>query len=603
MNPRERKLAIVLGGLVLLAVVAGGYFLVLEPLQAKSALAEKLQTEVDDLQSKAEALHKAEFQLAAAKRRSLPADPKAAPKAGQPAPPQGVSQAKLEYSILMTRLLARAKIPADAITVKEKVTDARGIPVLPNKRPAYTRVVYDVEIRNIDMWEAHDFLTNYYDVDLLHQITAIMIKRDENAGGAKKVADRKDLTLTLTTEAIMLEGAETRRNLIPVPSAFAAVGGWRGFNAIAFNPDPKPARLINPFRTTPLLATPKRDYSLIVRRDMFHGWFPDLPAPAIAKLADVTTQAGTAINPVKLTLTGDIPPGPVKWDVKSDSKLLPPGSLKVDAAKQVLTVNPAEDEVGFGTVNLVATLANGKELKTSFRVAVSPQPPGPVKDEISPFIFLVNTTVRSDGTAVAIIRDRYNPFDYEVRATKEGVRVQKYWYLTATVRKEDGPTTPQLLISDEDVSATKRTLKVIAVDNDGIIVLDITPPPPPGKEKGGQNPKGGPGFNPKGVKDPKSKDVTPPAWGPLAAAVGGPSAVLPPAAAPKLYRWATGTPLQKLTEIPRADAAKILERAEKAGPVEATAVGPISEGPEPITPVVTPVEVAPPPAEVLPGGS
>ena len=135
-------------------------------------------------------------------------------------------------------------VDAEAVVVEVDASERR----VPRAEVAEIRFdreepVVRVEIRNIDMWEVHDFLTYYYDVDLLHQITAIMIKRDENAGGTKKVTDRKDLTLTLTTEAIMLEGAETRRNLIPVPSAFAAVGGWRGFDSVAFNPDPKPAAL------------------------------------------------------------------------------------------------------------------------------------------------------------------------------------------------------------------------------------------------------------------------------------------------------------------------------------------------------------------------
>ena len=39
-----------------------------------------------------------------------------------------------------------------------------------------------------------------------------------------------------------MDGADNRPSLLPVPSGFAAIGGWRGHNAIAFNPDPEPAR-------------------------------------------------------------------------------------------------------------------------------------------------------------------------------------------------------------------------------------------------------------------------------------------------------------------------------------------------------------------------
>jgi hypothetical protein len=607
MTSRERNLAIIMGVLLLVGVAFIGWTFLAQPLMAKHSQTVALEAEVLDLQKQADDSQKLAPKLAEAKRRSLPADPKAAaarlatqaaaPQAGAPATavkPESSSTARLEYSMLLGRLLERAKIPVDSITVKEKTADARGIPVLPNKRPAYTRVIYDVDVRNVDLWEIHDFLTGYYQVDLLHQITSLTIKREEGAQAAGK-KDRKDLTLNMTTEAILLDGAEPRPNLVPIPSAFAAVGGWPGYDAIAFNANPNPARLINPFRTTPLLAPSRRDYSLIVLRDMFHGPLPPPPPPGLGEVKTVYAQVGTPVPPVKLTPTGEWPAGPVVWEVQSDGgRVLPLGSVKVDPAKQTVSVTPARDEVGNGMVSVVAKLPDGKVLKTSFVVSVTPvpvPPSQPQKDEISAYIFLVNTTLRSDGTGSAVIRDRFNPHDYEIEVTpKEGTKVRKYWYPHAE-KKDLETITPLLVIGDDNTSSTRRTFKVVALDSEGLVVMDMTLGHPTGSgpsksEKGGPPQKGGPPKGPPAAA-PKPGEPIPVRPSTLAAAGGGPAAVVP-TGAPKLYRWGVGKSLKQLAEIPKDEADRILQRAEKTGPLGATA-----GTAEP------PVDAAPTPAEVM----
>lgn len=638
MSPRERNLAVILGALLVLSVVVVGYFLILQPLQAGSAKQAALEKEVADLKLQAEKITAVVPKLNDAKRRSFPSDPKAPTKPGQPAPAAaagtatrpGASSAKLEYTLLLSRLLAKTKIPHDAISMKERVMDARGVPVLANtKRPAYVRYAWDIEARNIDMWEVHDFLTAYYKVDLLHQITSFSLKRDENTSATQRRNDRKDLTLTITTEAIMIDGVESRPSLVPVPSGFAAVGGLPGFDAIAFNPDPAAGRLINPFRAAPVLAFRElpnrarepRDYSYLVQKDMFHGAWPAPPKPSFDKLADVTVKAGEPINPVKLSLSGLLPPGAVKWDVKTDanSKLLPTGSVRLDVSKQTptaaLSFKPAEGEFGTTTVSVVATLPDGKELKGSMRVTVGAPAP---KDEISAYIFLVNTTVRSDGSASALIRDRYNPFEYEVVVLpKEELKVRKYWFPLAN-KKDLEKVTPLLVINDEDVkgvgqTATKREFKVVAIDSDGLIVIDVTPPPakpggvigipigpagvggakgggfPGGGGPGGGGPGGGKGFGPGG----KPKVADPPAFIPLSGAVGVPSALIPPAPTPKLYRWALGKSLRELKEVDRDTAARILTQAGKTGPINATVSEPVAVAPAQPKPTALP-PMAPP---------
>src|SRR5205807_5873398 len=133
--------------------------------------------------------------------------------------------------------------------------------------------------------------------------------------------------------------------------------------------------------------------------------------------------------------------------------------------KQTLPLTPAKDEIGSGTVSVVAKLADGKELKTSFKVSVAAVPvkQEPQRDEISAYIFLVNTTTRSDGTGSAVIRDRFNPQDYEIEVTPQGVKVSKFSY-RGGVERRTPVTSPLLVITDDDIpgefgTSTKRTFK------------------------------------------------------------------------------------------------------------------------------------------------
>jgi len=199
MTPRERNLALICGGFLVVTLLGVAYMFVYEPLQAKDAAANKLDEEVKALEDKERAL---QASLKVALTRSLPADS---------------NVARREYTVMMTRMLAKANIPQHAVTVKEKpIADIRGIPLMANKKPVYTRVSYDIDLKNVDMWQIEDFLTDFYELNLLHQITAISIKHDDNT--RKGPIDRKDLTVSLTTEAIIVDGAENRPSLLPVPS-------------------------------------------------------------------------------------------------------------------------------------------------------------------------------------------------------------------------------------------------------------------------------------------------------------------------------------------------------------------------------------------------
>ena len=453
MTTRERTMAILLLGLIFLA---GGGFLgyefVYSPLQAKEAEAAKLQKDIDDLEPKVAKLRKDKKRLEVAKKRSLPPDEMVA---------------KQEYGWMMEHLLRDANVPAGYSVTPEKVSEAvvRTAPGQAPKKPPITRIAYKIEFKKADMWAVHDFLTGYYKLNLLHQITALNIKREEDATGAKKAntVGRSDLSVTLVTEAVIVDGADPRRTLLPVPTAFAAVGGWRGYQTVAKTPEA--GRGLPPTQYAPVLATRPRDYSLIVRKDPFHSPY----------------------------------------------------------------VDPRSDPIAV------------------------PKP----KEDISDSILLVGVVTASDGTAEAMVRDGYNPHNYEIKAGPRGVEVRKY-YFAGRSKKLDGdhPKNDLLVISD-DTSSTSREFRIIGIGENSLILEDLKP----GTRA---DAKGGRGVPPGvGMRSGGAPRVAVSA--PVASVVGAAAAI--GYRPPPVYRWPSGKSLKGLIEIPPAEAQKLLDRAAAEGPV------------------------------------
>ena len=206
MTPRERTLAILLIAGIVLAV--GGFARLpvrrTRRYQSKHDEADSLEAENQELDDEVKKLQKDAKRLADAKKRSLPADE---------------SVAQLEYFAAMDKLLD-ANV-ASGFSISPRSPDDRSIPILAREEAGVQRVVFEVQFKKADLWQVHDFLTGYYKLNVLHQITALNIKRDDDTGGSPRPAGtgaRNDLTVTFTTEAIILDGAENRRTLLPVPT-------------------------------------------------------------------------------------------------------------------------------------------------------------------------------------------------------------------------------------------------------------------------------------------------------------------------------------------------------------------------------------------------
>jgi hypothetical protein len=549
MSARERNLAIMLIALIVLfGSAAAGYALVYLPIAQKNTAAAKLDEEIEKKEQELAKALAEQKRLAVLNRRSLPPDQ---------------SIARREYGEIMSRLLQQAKVPPNYHVQERTTPDNTGTPQLAAKKPAYSKVVYEVTFEHADMWAVHDSLLGYYRLDLLQQITYFEVKIDAQAAvRGVKVNNRKDLYVKLVTEAIILDGAEARRTLLPVPAAFAAVGGLPGLGALVLTPES--SRGMHPIQIAPVLATRSRDYTLIVQNDILHGPLPLPPSMTVEKIADVVGEVDEPLEPVKVRVAGDLgPSGKLTISAKAETGLrfLPDSAIKVNQADHSITFTPAKGEAGKSKVRVAVLTDDGKKAETTFTVEIKEpvaKEEKKVLPDISDSIRLIIAATRSDGTATAVVRDNFNPLTYEIEMGQDGrIKILKYDHigprkkLDRTYRLND----PGMLIISDDASSTNRSFKVIAVDSDGLVLADtkpVKPEKPVEKEKVPQPARVGQG----------------PAE-PLAALAGLAATGVPAPATPgqpALYRWTCGTSLKAVKEISRDEAKKYQQRSAVNAP-------------------------------------
>lgn len=550
MTSRERNMAILAISLVLLfGGGALGYIFVYQPISEKNDQAAKLDGEIQQLQTDFKKIQAERKLLAIAKNRSAPPDPEVV---------------RREYIDAMLRLCQQSKLSPGYAVSALSAPDNNSTPLLAPKKPAYARAQFEISFDKADMWNILDFLYGYYQLDILHQISSIDIINEAHTSGVrgkKTTADRKNLKVKIISEVISLDGAAPRRSLLPIPLAFAAAGGGPLFMAMSVTPEA--GRSLTPTPSSPVLASRSRDYSLIVQNDIFHGPLPSPPPLAIDKIPNISVEMGEEIDPVKIGLSGDLgPTGRVTIDATADGKPFPQGSLSLNSAGTRLSLTPAKGVSGKSEITVIAKTEDGQRAKTQFTVNITDsEAASKVKllPDISGYIRIPMIITHKDGTAFAVIRDNFNPHTYELEVTASGrIKVVKYFHVGAIKKKDRTYDDPSLLIlSDEGISSTKRTFRVVAVDAEGLIVEDLKPVE---KEK----PKG-----PRGKKEVLS-------IGPAAIVAGAAAMIVapPPAVAgiPTLYRWPVGQSLKSLQPVPKDEAKLILDRALQNGPVGAASV-------------------------------
>ncbi|VTR91836.1 unnamed protein product [Gemmata massiliana] len=549
MTPRDQKLALILIAVMVLGVGgAGGYLLVWSPLEDQRKAELVLQTEISELKGTEQKQATSAKYLAAARARSLPADS---------------DLARNEYGVALGRLLDAAGAPKGyIISMKpDSGNSAKQVPEISKGKPAYTRIVCTVQIKKADMWVVKDFLKGYYDLGLLHQITHFSIKKEDE--GAKNATKRNDLTVDLTTEAIIMDGAENRRTLLRIPNSYGAAGG--GGLYAGMTTQKEYGRGVTPQVPKSVLAA-GRDYSLIVLKDPFNGPLAPPPPFKLSPIKDVKIVQDERPSPVKVAVSGEGAQG-TKVTATASGKVFAEGALKVDPKTLAIELPKTSAGEGTETISVVAVSADGKVEKTSFKVTVEAAQAKTVvdnRDEVSGAIFLTMVTFRSDGTAWARIFDSASRLRYEIDAKPTGVSVVKEWIPSAKSgwRPDlDHKHPPGVIVLSDEGVKTHRTFQIVGVDFEGLIIADLKP-----NEPAPSKPKGTSGFSKGGVPKPGPTN-------PLTA-VAGNVAVGVAVAPPKLYRWTVGQSLATIKQIPDSEAQKILKQAADSGPMfEVAAAG------------------------------
>jgi hypothetical protein len=194
MNARERKLALVLlGVLVVIAVVFLAYQLYWSPMTDAQDAIVRLETDLANRQLDIDRAEMRVRQLNKWRKLSLPRD---------------VNFSWLEYEQFLTKLVKNANF-ADTLVNPQGQPDTRG-PALKNKQPIYTRLTYTINGR-ATLGNIVSFLEQFHKVPLLHRVKSLQITRFST--GADHEPD--ELRVAMTVEALVLDGAQKRTKLEP----------------------------------------------------------------------------------------------------------------------------------------------------------------------------------------------------------------------------------------------------------------------------------------------------------------------------------------------------------------------------------------------------
>jgi hypothetical protein len=264
MTSRERVLTM---GLVLLVLAGGGgYFLVsqlyLAPLQQRRAQIAALDKELQTRQDKIDQARANKATLDYWRQISLPPDE---------------DLARREYEKFLSDLMRHHGFAAGAFSVTPRPPDSKSSPTLPGKKPIYTVLTFNVQA-HAPVKKLVRALEDFYRTPLLHQIKKVSL--------IKPVTRRQDqapdeLDINLTVEALVVQGIEQRKHLLPldrrllaaqlalIPAALRSPAALAA-NALLAEPDG------GPFAPNKL-AHGNRDYAAIAAKDVFFG--PPPPSP------------------------------------------------------------------------------------------------------------------------------------------------------------------------------------------------------------------------------------------------------------------------------------------------------------------------------------
>jgi hypothetical protein len=267
---REQTMAAGVLGVVILGGV-GFLFNVffLRPLSARQASIAQFQADIARKEERIRQVEAQRLQLLQWKRESLPGD----------TDQDQMPTTRRLYSEYLRDLLTESGLASPTLKIDSVKPDTRTSPMLPGKKPVYTRLKFTVEEARGNLAALVTMLERFYRTPLLHEIKEISVQRPRTRTGGQR-AD--DLDVKLTVEALVVNGAEVRSYLLfvdprlMVADAVAGLaGGPVGLGAALWEAGPG-----GKLAPTPL-ARSERSYADIAGKNVFY------PAAAEEKKPDV----------------------------------------------------------------------------------------------------------------------------------------------------------------------------------------------------------------------------------------------------------------------------------------------------------------------------
>ena len=253
MTTRERHLAVALVGILGTAAVGFlGYTFILSPLVEKNKLIKVKQTEIDQVTEDIQQIQGEKRKYEAMRQQSLPNDPL-----------QGAGLAREDYGRLLEALCRKANLDS-GLKIQVAEPDSKSVPMLGPKKPAYTRLTWDVTAKG-DEYHVIDFLQHFYSQPLLHSIKTITLQRPSDL----KSQQKRELDVTIKVEALVLDNAPVRSTLLPVVPEIALLVGpaaYTGYNLHAVWKG-----VGSPMAPAGVLADPAREYLAIAGKNVFFG--------------------------------------------------------------------------------------------------------------------------------------------------------------------------------------------------------------------------------------------------------------------------------------------------------------------------------------------
>jgi hypothetical protein len=255
MTTRERHLTGIVAGILGVAGIGViSYWFVLSPLMEKDKQITQRTNEVAQLELDIMTIQAEKKKYEMMRQQSLPSD---------------VGVSRTQYTSLLEGLIRRADFGAGTYKITVAEPDSKSAPTVAPKKPAYTKLNFDVTLKG-QVYHVADFLQMFYHQPLLHSIKSINIQRPSDA----KAQLTRQLDVVMKIEALVLDNAPARPTLLPVIRELALLSG--GAAQTGYNLHAVSGRG-SPIPPAGVLADVPREYLAIASKDIFFG--PGKPPP------------------------------------------------------------------------------------------------------------------------------------------------------------------------------------------------------------------------------------------------------------------------------------------------------------------------------------